>query len=164
MSALVAATAPRAALVLVVDDISDNRDLLELILDRNGFRSETAATGEEALDCVACRAPDLILLDLMLPGMDGIEVLVALKGSLLTRAIPILIISATSSRADRTRAMEAGAEDVLAKPLRHLELCARVRLALTPRPVAVAPHALDAVSAVFAVAVGDQGGTLQRFP
>ncbi len=145
----------------MVDDVADNRDLLELILVRAGYRVDAAATGEEAIESVARHPPDLVLLDLMLPCMNGHEVLTTLKGSPLTRAIPVIIVSAHFSRADRLLALEQGAEDMLTKPLRHVELCTRVRLALAARSLAD-PSLLDAAT-LTAMPPGDQPRLPPRF-
>ncbi len=120
-----------AARILIVDDLADNRELLELILTFDGFTILSAGSGEEALDLVASSDPvQLVLLDLMLPGIDGFEVTRRLKANPATRAIPVLILSALADQLTRARAVAAGAEDLLTKPLNRKDLCQRVRATL----------------------------------
>ena len=119
--------AEHQARVLIVDDERHNRQVLELMLGPEGYLLETAATGEEALACVARQPPDLILLDLMLPGMNGYEVVVKLKADPPTGNIPIIMITAVSDRDARIAGLNAGVEDFLAKPVDRIELCVRAR-------------------------------------
>ena len=86
-----------------------------------------AASGEEALAMVAQQPPDLILLDVMMPGMDGYEVAGQIKGNLATKNIPIIMVTALDDREGRMRGLDAGAEDFLTKPVDRAELCVRVR-------------------------------------
>jgi DNA-binding response OmpR family regulator len=115
------------ARILIVDDERQNRDLLEVMLTPEGYVLQTAATGEIALAMVAQDPPDLILLDIMMPGIDGYQVAEQVKGSVATTNIPVIIVTALGDRAGRLRALNAGAEDFLTKPLDRLELCVRVR-------------------------------------
>jgi diguanylate cyclase len=117
----------RPACILIVDDDRENRELLEIVLARDGFVTQSAASGEEALDAVGLRPPDLILLDVMMPGMDGYEVAQELKSKLATCNIPIILLSALDGREARMRGLRAGANDVLGKPVNRAELCLRVR-------------------------------------
>lgn len=119
--------------VLIVDDDGDNRELLEVIFSAEGYVILSAASGEEALALAAREAPDLILLDIMMPHMDGYQTAAKLKGELLTRHIPILMLSALDDRHTRALALNAGAEDVMSKPLDRGALCARVRDLVRPR-------------------------------
>jgi CheY-like chemotaxis protein len=114
-------------LVLVVDDTPLNLELISTILKGQACRLASAASGEEAL--VLCRElhPDLILLDVLMPGMDGHEVCAALKADPLTLDIPILFISCRGGVEDIARGLEAGALDYISKPFEPLELLARVR-------------------------------------
>jgi len=114
------------ARVLIVDDEPHNRQLLEVML-AGGYLLQTAASGEEALAIVAHQAPDLILLDVMMPGMDGYEVTSKIKGDPATRNIPVIIITALDDRDARMRGLNAGAEDFLSKPVDRAELSVRVR-------------------------------------
>ena len=115
------------ARVLIVDDERHNRQLLEVMLTPEGFLLQTAASGEEALSMVAEQAPDLILLDIMMPGMDGYEVTSTIKGNPATKNIPVIMITALDDRNARMLGLNAGAEDFLTKPVDRAELSARVR-------------------------------------
>jgi diguanylate cyclase len=119
--------ADQPARILVVDDERDNRELLEIILTREGFLVETADSGEEALASVARQPPDLILLDVMMPGMNGYEVAAKIKGDLATKNVSVIMVTALSDRNARMRAETAGAEDYLTKPIDRSELCVRVK-------------------------------------
>jgi signal transduction histidine kinase len=115
------------ARVLIVDDERQNRQLLEVMLGPEGYRLFTAASGEETLALVAEEAPDLILLDIMMPGMDGYEVARRIKGNPATQKIPIVMITALHDRDAMMLGLAAGAEDFLTKPVHRGELCMRVR-------------------------------------
>jgi serine/threonine protein kinase/CheY-like chemotaxis protein len=125
---------PRST-ILVVDDEPFNRDLLVQELD--AYDTRVAASGEEALESVATAKPDLILLDVMMPGIDGFEVCQRLKSADATRLIPIVIMTALDAPEDRIRGIEAGADDFLTKPVDERQLLARIRTALR------AKHYLD---------------------
>ena len=113
--------------ILVVDDERRNRQLLEVMLAPEGYLLQTAGGGEEALAMVARELPDLILLDIMMPGMDGYEVARRIKGDPATRNIPVIMITALDDRNARMLGLGAGAEDFLTKPVDRAELCVRVR-------------------------------------
>lgn len=113
--------------ILIVDDERHNRHLLEVMLEAEGFALISASSGPEALALVAAQSPDLILLDIMMPGMDGYQVAEALKGSAATTHIPIIMITALDNRDARVLGLSAGAEDFLTKPFDRAELCLRVR-------------------------------------
>jgi two-component system cell cycle sensor histidine kinase/response regulator CckA len=115
------------ARILIVDDERTNRDLLELMLTAEGFLLQTAASGEEALAMVAAQPPDLILLDVMMPGMDGYQVAANIKQGAATTNIPVIMVTALSDRAAKLNGLNAGAEDFLTKPVDGLELRVRVR-------------------------------------
>jgi signal transduction histidine kinase len=117
----------RAARILIVDDESNNRALLEIMLAPEGFVLTSAASGEEALAIVAKQPPDLILLDVLMPGMGGLEVAGKIKGNLATKNIPIVMITALSDRDAKMSGLTVGAEDFLTKPVDRAELCMRVR-------------------------------------
>jgi DNA-binding NarL/FixJ family response regulator len=121
----------RAARILIVDDEPLNLDYLEQELEGHGFVTETAADGLEALDRVAAAPPDLVLLDVMMPGMDGISALRVLKADPETRLIPVVLMTALNAVEDRVRGIEAGADDFLSKPVDDRELLARIRTALS---------------------------------
>ncbi len=116
-----------SARVLVVDDILPNIKLLEVKLKREYFDVITAQSGEEALKKVATDAPDIILLDVMMPGMDGFEVCRRLKENPDTEHIPVVMVTALTDTADRVKGLEAGADDFLSKPVNDVALFARVK-------------------------------------
>ncbi len=128
---------PGAARVLIVDDSADSRELLEIILNWEGFVTMTASSGEEALTSAAEQLPDLMLLDFVLPGLCGCEVVARMKSNLSTKDIPILMISGMSDGTTRRRALSAGAADFLTKPVGRSELCERVRDILGLKTAAV---------------------------
>ncbi|CAN5918969.1 ATP-binding protein [soil metagenome] len=130
-SDLAAAKRPRR--ILIVDDERHNRQLLEVILSREGFVTLTATSGEEALATLARELPDLILLDIMMPGMDGYEVARTIKGNAAQRHIPIILITALDDRNARVLALSCGADDFLTKPFDRAELCTRVKSELAKR-------------------------------
>jgi DNA-binding NarL/FixJ family response regulator len=121
---------PRAR-ILIVDDEPLNVDYLEQELAGLGFVTETACNGLEALERVAADAPDLVLLDVMMPELDGISALRILKGDPETRLIPVVLMTALNAVEDRVRGIEAGADDFLSKPVDERELLARIRTALS---------------------------------
>ena len=123
-------TARRPARILIVDDEPLNVDYLEQELEGRGFEIETAGSGLEALERVAASPPDLVLLDVMMPGMDGISVLRILKGDPETRLMPVVLMTALTAVEDRVRGIEAGADDFLSKPVDDRELLARINTAL----------------------------------
>jgi two-component system phosphate regulon response regulator PhoB len=137
--------------VLVVEDEPDIRNLIVHHLVREGFRCRIATTGAEALQRVRTAAPDLVVLDLMLPEMDGLEVCRRLRSAAATAAIPIIMLTAKADEIDRVVGLEMGADDYVGKPFSPKELVARVRAVLRrTRPgeatqsVAVGGVSLDA--------------------
>jgi DNA-binding NarL/FixJ family response regulator len=120
----------RPARILIVDDEPLNVDYLEQELEGRGFEIESAANGLQALERVAASPPDLVLLDVMMPGMDGISVLRILKGDPETRLMPVVVMTALNAVEDRVRGIEAGADDFLSKPVDDRELLARINTAL----------------------------------
>jgi two-component system phosphate regulon response regulator PhoB len=116
--------------ILVVEDEQEIRELLRYNLAKEGYLVQCAASGEEAV-CQARRdLPDLIVLDLMLPGMDGLEVCRTLKGDAATRAIAIVILTAKGDEADVVSGLELGADDYIPKPFSPRVLIARIRAVL----------------------------------
>ena len=117
----------QGATVLVVDD--DRTNVLVLVgqLKSEGYRTVTATNGQEALDAVARELPDLILLDVIMPGMDGFETASRLKSDPRSRNVPIIMVTAAEDRESRIAALAAGAEEFVAKPVERIELLIRVR-------------------------------------
>jgi len=116
-----------SARILVVDDVPANIRLLEAKLSAEYFEVLTANDGPSALTAASGKAPDLILLDVMMPGMDGFEVCTKLKADPTTRHIPVVMVTALSETSDRVRGLDAGADDFLSKPVNDIALFARVR-------------------------------------
>jgi len=123
----------KQATILVVDDDEFNIKLLKKMLTIEGHAVRTAASGEEALASVAEQLPDLVLLDIMMPGMNGFEVARQLKADSRARSIPIIMVTALEDRESRLKALETGAEDVLTKPVNRAELQMRVKSLLKAR-------------------------------
>jgi len=119
--------ADRPARVLIVDDQRQNRQLLEIMLSQEGFVLLTAARGDEALAIVAQQPPDLILLDVMMPGMDGYQVAARIKGDLSAKHIPIIMVTALHDSNARMLGQRAGVDDFLSRPVDRAELLVRVR-------------------------------------
>ncbi len=113
--------------ILVVDDEEDIIELVELNLAREGYRVLGCATGEKALEIARSKLPNLIVLDLMLPGIDGLEVCRRLKADPKTAPIPIVILTAKGEESDVVTGLEVGADDYVAKPFSGKVLAARVR-------------------------------------
>jgi CheY-like chemotaxis protein len=116
--------------ILVVDDNPDTAQYTRVMLERQRYDVEVAGSGREALDRAAIKRPDLMLLDLLMPGLDGFAVLQALKSSRLLSRIPVVVFSARRARADVARAIEEGAADYVAKPIDADVLVAKVRSVL----------------------------------
>ena len=113
--------------ILVVDDEEDVLELVRYNLDRSGYQTETASSGEEALSKARKSLPDLIILDLMLPGIDGLEVCKKLKSDGKTEQIPVIMLTAKGDESDIVTGLELGAEDYVTKPFSPKILIARVR-------------------------------------
>ncbi|HMK93458.1 MAG TPA: response regulator, partial [Thermoleophilia bacterium] len=116
--------------ILVVDDERDILELLEYNLAKEGYAVVTVETGEDAIDAARRKLPDLILLDLMLPGVDGLEVCRALKADPTTAHIPIVMVTAKGGEADIVTGLELGADDYVTKPFSPRVLAARVKAVL----------------------------------
>ncbi len=116
-----------SARVLVVDDILPNVKLLEAKLSAEYYEVLTATSGMEALEKVEHQSPDIILLDIMMPGMDGFEVCKRIKENPQSAHIPVVMVTALTDVADKVRGLEAGADDFLSKPINDTALMARVR-------------------------------------
>src|SRR5580698_2805550 len=148
------------AKILIVDDILPNVKLLEARLTAEYFDVTTAMNGPEALAVCGREDCDLVLLDVMMPGMDGFEVCRRLKKDPATTHLPIVMVTALDQPSDRVKGLEAGADDFLTKPIDEIALIARVRSlarlkvvtdelrmrALTSRDIGIQPPAREAVS------------------
>lgn len=115
------------ASILVVDDEDRNRRLLIAMLEADGYKVDEASDGEQALAWAWQNPPDLVLLDIMMPGMDGYQVARQLKANDATRSVPIIMVTALDDRESRVRGLEAGAEEFVSKPVDRMELRVRVR-------------------------------------
>jgi two-component system alkaline phosphatase synthesis response regulator PhoP len=146
-----------ATRILIVEDDPDIAALVERYLHKAGFSTQHAASGREALQTIAAKPPDLVVLDLMLPHVDGLEVCRLVRATESTAAIPIIMLTARAEESERIVGLELGADDYLAKPFSPNELVARVRALLRraqrgsgpaapgtkPTPLAYGPIALD---------------------
>ncbi|NOY80596.1 MAG: response regulator [Kiritimatiellaeota bacterium] len=130
---------PEGGCVLVVDDDERNRILLSDVLAARGYRVLTAENGEEALRLVNEEAPDAVLLDIMMPGIDGIEVCRRIRRNEEAAMLPIIMVTALSEREPRVRSIAAGADDFLTKPIDPAEVALRVRNAVHRK------HLMDAL-------------------
>jgi len=119
--------------ILAVDDEEDILELIRYNLEKEGFDVQCASTGEDALVEAKSQHPDLILLDLMLPGLDGFQVCQALKGESKTREIPIIMLTAKGEESDVVAGLELGADDYMTKPFSPSVLMARIRAILRRR-------------------------------
>ncbi|MDD5128630.1 MAG: response regulator [Candidatus Omnitrophica bacterium] len=116
--------------ILIVEDEKDIIKMLEYNLKKEGFKVVDARNGEDALDLALREYPDLILLDLMLPGIDGLEVCKTLKKEAKTASIPIIMLTAKSQESDKVVGLELGADDYITKPFSPRELIARIKAVL----------------------------------
>ena len=116
--------------ILIVEDEKDIVKMLDYNLKKEGFRALSANNGEDGLDMARKEHPDLILLDLMLPEMDGLEVCKAIKNDTKTAHIPIIILTAKAQETDKIVGLELGADDYMTKPFSPRELIARIRAVL----------------------------------
>jgi adenylate cyclase len=115
------------AKILVVDDVAMNVKLLADLLGAKGYRTCTAASGPEALAMLAAEHPDLVLLDVMMPGMSGYEVCQAIRADPALAMLPVVLVTALDPAEERAKGLDAGADDFLSKPVSQAELLARVR-------------------------------------
>lgn len=116
--------------ILVVDDEANITELMRFNLSKEGYQVSTAATGQQCLELAEKQLPDLIILDLMLPGMDGLEVCRNLRKNTLTENIPIIMLTARGEEVDKVLGLEMGADDYMTKPFSPRELLARVKALL----------------------------------
>jgi two-component system, OmpR family, alkaline phosphatase synthesis response regulator PhoP len=124
---------PETARILIADDNHQNCELLEAYLAQEGYAVDMVYDGQQTLEAIARRQPDLLLLDIMMPKMSGYEVCQTLKSKAETRDIPIVMVTALAEMGDIEKAVNAGADDFLTKPVNKLELTTRVRSLLRVR-------------------------------
>ena len=118
------------AKILLVDDEASIRELIRFNLERAGYRVQEATDGNEAINAVRQTKPDLVVLDLMLPGLDGLDVCRLVKGNRETAAIPIIMLTAKTEEVDKVIGLELGADDYMTKPFSPRELVARIKAVL----------------------------------
>jgi two-component system, OmpR family, alkaline phosphatase synthesis response regulator PhoP len=126
--------------ILVVEDDQDIAQLVARYLEKAGFAADVVSSGRDALTAIGARAPDLLILDRMLPYVDGLEICRAVRSNAKTAAMPIIMLTARAEESDRIVGLELGADDYVAKPFSPSELVARVR-ALLRRAQRAAPAA-----------------------
>jgi two-component system alkaline phosphatase synthesis response regulator PhoP len=126
--------------ILVVEDDEDILELVSFNLKKEGYKVKGVTSGEEALHEVRRKIPSLIILDLMLPGVNGFDVCKSLKGDPKTKAVPIVMLTARSEEADIVIGLELGADDYLTKPFSPRELIARVRAILRRSKTDISAH------------------------
>lgn len=127
-------------LVVVADDDTEIACLVELVLEREGFGVVKAMHGNEALDLIRTYRPDAVVLDIMMPGVNGYQVLEKLRGEDATRTLPVILLSARAGALDRKYGMRLGADDYILKPFKAEDLLVRLRAVLgVPAPLAAVP-------------------------
>ena len=127
------------ARVLIVEDSADIAELIKHYLERAGYETTVQSSGRDALLAARQSPPDAVILDVMLPGMDGMQVCQALRAESTTAAVPILMLTARGEEADRVRGLELGADDYVTKPFSPKELVARVQALLRRAERALTP-------------------------
>src|SRR5262245_9561430 len=127
--------------ILIVEDDPDIADLVAHYLDKAGFMTERVSSGRDALAAIAAKPPDLLVLDLMLPQVDGLEICRMVRSEKKTAAVPIIMLTARADESERIVGLELGADDYLAKPFSPNELIARVRALLRRAHRAAGPRA-----------------------
>jgi adenylate cyclase len=146
-------------LILAVDDVAENLDIVQMRLVAQGYAVETAADGEEAIAKARELSPDLILLDIMMPKLDGIAALKILKQDQALRFIPVILLTAKADRTDVIAGLEAGGDDYLTKPIDQASLTARVRSMLRIKAL---NDELDALNQSLETRVAQQVAEIQR--
>ena len=117
-------------MIFCVEDDSNIRELVIYTLETTGFKARGFEDGKEFLEALALETPELILLDIMLPGMDGLELLSKLKASPKNRDIPVIMLTAKGAEYDKVKALDAGADDYVTKPFGMMELVSRIKAVL----------------------------------
>ena len=120
------------AMILIIEDNEANRMLASAVLERDGFRVEMACSPREALEMLAAHAPDLILMDVQLPGIDGLTLTRTLKSDQRTAGIPVVAVTALAMQGDRERTLAAGCSGYISKPINTRTFAAEVRKYLPP--------------------------------
>jgi class 3 adenylate cyclase len=149
-------TPPR---ILVVDDTPSNVKLLADVLTARGYQVVTAASGTAALETIERRAPDLVLLDVMMPGMSGYDVCRKIRDNPATATLPVVMVTALDPGQERVKGLEAGADDFLSKPINQAEILARVRSLLRIKAL---HDELTALNRTLEQRVTDQVAQLER--
>ena len=143
----------RRPVVLVVDDVKANRELLDGLLAHLGYEVREAADGQAALDAIELAEPDLVLLDIEMPKIDGLEVCRRIKSDPRRRLVPVVLITARTDRATRLAGLEAGTDDFLTKPFDAQELLVRTKVLLRDRSLNARLDAAENVLLAMARAV-----------
>ena len=128
-------TAESQHTILVVDDVRENVELLESLLAAEGYQVITATDGKSALKLVTDRNPDLVLLDIMMPALDGYEVCRHIKADPATASTPVVMVTVLDELEDIEKGVEAGTDDFLVKPINRIELLTRVRSLLNVKRI-----------------------------
>src|SRR5512140_341485 len=131
-------------LVMVIEDEKEIRDLLKYNLERSGFRVAAFADGEQGLEQLFAARPDLVVLDLMLPGRNGLEILREVRGEPATADLPVIVLTARGAEMDKLLGFEHGADDYLTKPFSPRELVARAQALLRRARPAKEPAVIEA--------------------
>ncbi|MGH8674465.1 MAG: response regulator, partial [Burkholderiales bacterium] len=150
----------RKAKILVIDDTPANVKLLADLLTVKGYEAVTASNGEEGLKRLAGERPDLVLLDIMMPGMNGYEVCRAIRADAANGVLPVVMVTSLDPTQERIKGLEAGADDFLTKPINQPELLARVRSLLRIKELY---DQLGALNASLEQRVAEQVKEIERF-
>jgi len=145
--------------ILVVDDLDSSARLLERLLKRDGHRVLVAHDGREALEIVGRDQPDLVLMDVVMPALDGFETCRRIKGDAATCLVPVVLVTALTDPRDRVRGLEVGADDFLSKPVNEGELTARVRSLLRIKRYTDELDTAESVIVSLALTVEARDGT-----
>ena len=135
---------PKNTVILIVDDLKQNLKLLNIILEAQGYQTSLALTGRDALERLSVLTPDLILLDLMMPDISGLEVCSEIKSQDKYKDIPIIFLTASQEEAHLKEAYKLGAQDYVTKPFRKAELLGRIKTQITLRTQAQYIRQLEA--------------------